>query len=113
MTETPTAKYDLEAVLTVVNTQNLIFVGRESTELLAKQADTVVATKQEGTLTTIDVVMFPYLLNPVGEAVEAGGPRRGFYSGTLLSVLLNDRMTKGKFVFADGTVLYRDNSILE
>lgn len=113
MTETPTTKYDLEAVLAAANTQNLIFIGRENAELLAKQADAVVITKQEGTLTTVDVVMFPYLLDPAGEAVVAGAPRRGFYSGTLLSVLLNDRMTKGRFVFADGTVLYRDSGILE
>lgn len=113
MTETP--KYDLPSVLAAANTQNLIFVGRDSAELLAKQADSIVATKQEESLFSIDVVMFPYLINIKNEAeIEAGvGPRRGTFAGRLASVLLNERKTKGRFVFDDGTVIYRDSSILE
>lgn len=113
MTDTPNTPYDLASVLTAANTQNLIFVGRDSAELLAKQADLVVPTKQEDSMLTVDVVMFPYLINEKGEAVIAAGPRRGTFSGTLVSVLLNERKSKGRFVFADGTVIYRDNVILE
>lgn len=112
-TDTPSAPYDLASVLESVNTQNLIFVGRDSAELLAKQADSVVSTKQDSSMTTFDVVMFPYLLNDSGEAVIAAGPRRGSYTGKLMSVLLNERKAKGRFVFADGTIIYRDNMILE
>lgn len=112
MTETANAPYDLAALLTAANTQNLIFVGRASTELLATRAS-LVTTKADDTLFSIDVVMFPYILNDKGEATIAAGPRRGVYSGELISVLLNERKTKGRFVFADGTVIYRDNLILE
>jgi hypothetical protein len=79
MTETPGAPYDLASVLTAANTQSLVFVGRDSAELLAKQADTVVVTKQEHTLLTVDVVMFPYVINEKNEAVVAAGPRRGTF----------------------------------
>jgi hypothetical protein len=103
MTETPNPPYDLASVLAAANTQNLVFVGRESTELLAKQ----------DSLTTINVVMFPYSLNDEGEAVIAAGPRRGTYTGKLISSLLNEKMNKGRFVFEDGTVIYRDSIILE
>jgi hypothetical protein len=113
MTDTPNAPYDLVSVLTAANTQNLIFVGRDCAELLAKQADSVVATKQEASLLTIDVVMFPYIINENGQAAIAAGPRRGTFSGSLVSVLLNANKSKGRFVFADGTVIYRDNTILE
>lgn len=106
MTETPNAApYDLEALLTAANTQNLIFVGKEVTDMLTKLVD--IAD------TTIDVVMFPYIINSNGEAAIAAKPRRGFYTGKLLGVLLNERKTKGRFTFEDGTVIYRDNAILE
>lgn len=106
MTETPTAApYDLDSLLTAASTQNLIFVGREVTDLLMKLVDEP--------CTTVDVVMFPYIINSDGGAAIAAGPRRGTYTGKLLGVLLNERRTKGRFTFEDGTVIYRDSAILE
>lgn len=112
MTESANAPYDLVSVLTAANTQNLIFVGKDSAELLATRA-TLTTTRSDDTLFNIDVVMFPYIVNEEGQAVIAAGPRRGVFAGELISVLLNERKTKGRFVFKDGTVIYRDNSILE
>jgi hypothetical protein len=106
LTETPNAApYDLNPLLTAVSIQNLIFVGRDVTELLTK-----LVNEPD---TTIDVVMFPYLVSGDGEAQAAAKPRRGFYTGKLLGVLLNERKTKGRFTFEDGTVIYRDSAILE
>lgn len=106
MTETPTAApYDLDSLLTAASTQNLIFVGRDVTDLLMKLVDEP--------CTTVDVVMFPYIINSDGGAAIAAGPRRGTYTGKLLGVLLNERRTKGRFTFEDGTVIYRDSAILE
>lgn len=96
--------YDLTSVLTAAHIQNLVFIGREGTELLPKLIDET---------STVDVVMFPYLIDEEGTAVAAAGPRRATFSGKLISVLLNERQTKGRFVFSDGTIIYRDSAILE
>lgn len=106
MTETPNAApYDLASLLTAASTQNMIFLGRDAAEMLMK----LVGVPD----TTVDVVMFPYIINGEGEAAIAAGPRRGFYTGKLLGVLLNERKTKGRFTFEDGTVIFRDSAILE
>lgn len=106
MTETPKeAPYDLAVILTAASTQNMIFLGKEAAEMLMKLVDEP--------NTTVDVVMFPYIINSDGEAHIAAGPRRGFYTGKLVGVLLNERKTKGRFTFEDGTVIFRDNAILE
>ena len=106
MSETPAAP-DLNAAMAVAQTENLIFIGKDATSTLHD-----FFIKKPGQSGITDVIMFPYqIVN--GEAVAAGGPRRGTFTGTVLSATLNDRMTKGRFVFADGTILYRDSTIIE
>ena len=106
MSDTP--PYDLSSIFQASQVQNFLFVGRDAAELLAdcflKRSDEIVK---------VDVVMFPYSVNENGEPVIAAGPRRGIFTGKILSVLLNERATKGRFVFSDGTVINRDNAILE
>lgn len=108
MTETPPELYPLALTVQSAHTQNLVYVGAEVADTLY---DCLRNDPEQ--FVTVAVVMFPYLVNENNEAVIAAGPRRGSFTGKLVSVLLNDKKTNGRFVFSDGSIIYRDRNILE
>jgi hypothetical protein len=98
--------YDINAALAAANATNdsLLFVGTGEIELLMNSVGEVVIA---------DVVLFKYATNNSGETVAAGGPKRFRFRGTLLSALLTDKSTKGRFIFSDGTTVYYDKTFLD
>lgn len=61
-------------------------------------------TSAVGQETTCNVVFFP--------SNTEQNPSRWIYKGILLSFVVNERKTKGRFVFSDGTVLLLQTSLL-
>jgi len=91
--------YDANLVLDLLNAvEGYHFVGPDEIELL---------TSKVGQPVTVDVVMFPFK----ADAVEAA-PSRWRFAGTLVSYLLNESGTKGRFVFLDGTVILFNKALL-
>lgn len=58
-----------------------------------------------GNSVTLDVVFFPNNEN-------ASGPSRYSFTGIPMSGILNEKATKGRFLFSDGTYVYFNASLL-
>lgn len=59
----------------------------------------------------LDVVFYPTTSNEEGKTVQGGPPRPGRITGKLVTARYTRDKTKGKFVFADGTIVYLDTSV--
>lgn len=93
--------YNLQGVLETTSAFGFTFVGTGELELLQKKVSHVVS---------IPVIYFPY---DEAQQIDAGAPRRYNFTGLLLSALLTEKETKGRFIFNDGTIVYYDKSILD
>lgn len=104
--DSPQAPYDINAALAAADSTNdsLLFAGTGEVELLMNSVGEVV---------TADVVLFKYRVNHLNETTAAGGPKRFRFRSMLLSALITDRNTKGKFVFSDGTTVFYDKTFLD
>lgn len=105
MSDENVAQYDPSAMLeSITYIDYLILVGQEATDLLATYA-----TDSSTYPITVSVVIFPHI---EGQPTSKT-PFHGTYTGKLIGTTLNDRHTKGRFTFEDGTTIYRDSSFLE
>lgn len=96
--------FDLASVLEATTYNSVIFAGTSELYLLKQNT---------GEHITIDVVLFGYIDLGGGVLEAEGGPRRFSYRGKLLGALFNEKSTRGKFTFEDGTVIFYDRSILD
>jgi hypothetical protein len=100
----PEPIFDLNAVLEATTYNSFIFAGTSELHLLKDST---------GERITVDVVAFSYVDAGNGFLEADGSPRRFRYSGKLLGALFNEKITRGKFTFEDGTVVFYDRSILD
>jgi hypothetical protein len=101
MAETP---YDIQTVLQVTQTTGVLMVNKLNAELL---------TTHVGNVIMVDATFFTYTVDNNGLAYADKMPTSQVFSSTLLSYLINEERSKGQFVFADGTIVYYDQTILD
>lgn len=90
-------EYNVDAIhAAVFDLEGYLFVSDPEIGVLLGSVDHLV---------TVETVFFP-------TKEGSRGPSRHKFTGTLLSAVSNEKATKGRFLFTDGTVIFFNKALL-